>query len=324
MRALLALSAVLVACGGTDTIPTDTGADDGGSTATDTASADCTAAVSSSTLSDGAQDVYYRAPVSVVFTADAHAQATFTLRDAAGGEIPANATWSGDGLRADLAPVLTPGSAHTFTVEVCGATTTASFTTSALGTPLTVAPADLVGRTYVFGLDAATITEPALLNNFRSMLTAPILLSVASADATSISWIGALGLRGTTAGTYDQADLPTWDFPAADFSTSPYFSASAASIVLSYPAGDIPVSDFHVAGVFAADGESLEEAVVTGFADMRNVVVSGQPVCTLLSGFGVPCAACDDGELSCLDIVAESIHASYVPGLVVEPVAATR
>jgi hypothetical protein len=63
---------------------------------------------------------------------------------------------------------------------------------------------------------------------------------------------------------------------------------------------------------------------VTGFADMRNVVVSGQPVCALLSGFGVPCAACEDGEVACLDIVAEDIHAEHVPGLVVDPIAPTR
>ena len=327
MRALLALSALLVACGGSDKIPTDTG-DDGGATDTATSTTDCTATVSSTTLQDGAQDVYYRSPVSVVFTADARAGAAFTLVDASGAAIPVDASWSGDGMRADLAPVMTPDSAHTFTVDVCGATTTVAFGTSALGTPLALDVGELVGRTYVFGLDSATITEPAALNTFRGMLTAPILLGVEAADATSISWLGALGIRGSTAGTYVQADAPTWDFPAADFTATPYFSAGADAIVLGMATGsgtvEIPVTDFHVEGVFAADGESLEEAVVTGFADMRNVAVSGTPVCNLLSGFGVPCAACGDGEVACLDIVAENIHAAYVPGLVVDPVASTR
>ena len=327
MRAFLAVSALLVACGGTDKIPTDSG-DEGGATDTATSSADCTATVSSTTLTEGAQDVYYRTPVSVVFTADAHTDAVLSLVDAAGAAIPVNATWSSDGMRADLAPVMTPDSAHTFTVDVCGATTTVSFGTSALGTPLAVDTSALVGRTYVFGLDSATITEPAALNTFRGMLTAPILLGVEAADATSISWLGALGIRGTTAGTYVQAEAPTWDFPAADFTTAPYFSAHSDAIVLGMATSggtvEIPVTDFHVEGVFAADGESLEEAVVTGFADMRNVLVSGNPVCNLLSGFGVPCAACEDGEIACLDIVAEDIHAAYVPGLVVDPIASTR
>lgn len=325
MRFLMAL-ALLAGCGEQDGLDKDTSGGD-----LDTANGDvveCSLALLSTTPEDGAGDVYYRDPLVVSFDGgDASADATISLADAAGTDVPATATWGEGGVQATLDVVLQPLTTYTLTVDVCDATTTSTFTTSELGTPLTVASADLQGRTYVFRLSEADITEPAFLDVIAdSYLNVPLLLGITAADDTSIDLLGALGDLNDD-GSYSQ-DLAqtTWDFPAADFTTSPFFFAQAEYIVLSYQGTPIPIEDFTIEGTFTADGTEIVKGRATGLGDSRELgsMIFGDDdpaaICNLAEDQGVYCVPCADGGPYCLEIVAEDIVATWEEGLVVTAV----
>ncbi len=327
---LLSLVSLLVACKDetVKTDPTDTGVVDTADTSdsTDT-SVPCEVGVISVSVDDGETDVYYRDTFVVSFSGDGQAAgASLTLTDASGASVPADVTWSEGNVQASVSAVLDATATYTLTASVCGADTTRSFTTSTLGTPMTMEAGDLVGRTYVFRMSESTITQPPFLNALRSQLSVPILIGVTQADASTVTLLGGLGeLRND--GTYRQyLGEPTWDFPAADFTENPYFEAQSARIVLAYAGADIPVENFTLSGTFTSDGSTLAEAIVTGLGDTRNMgALVSQPdnpgaVCGFAEAAGVPCEPCADGEPYCLFIVAEQIDATYVDGVTVVPV----
>ena len=194
--------------------------------------------------------------------------------------------------------------------------------TSSLGSPLTVAPEDLLGNTYEFRLsNDAEITEPAFLDVMAaSYLNVPLLFGVSAVDATSLTLIGSLGTQADD-GSYSQDVGDVWHFPACDFSTAPFFSTVADLITLTYNGTDIPIEQFTLEGTFAPDGSSIEHGVATGNVDSRNLgPLVGQPdepgaICNLASDLGVKCVPCADGEPYCLYMVAEQISAEMAEGL---------
>ncbi len=317
----------LVACGDdTKSTDTDTGAvtDD---TASDTSVVDtsvpCEVTVGNASIAEGAMNVYYRDTLTLSFSGDAVAAgAVVAIRDASGADASAALSWSEGNVQASFALTLAPSTPYTLHAEVCGVTTDIPFTTSSLGEPLTGAAEDLVGHTYVFRLSDSEITDPRFLDALAgTYLTVPLLITVTMADASSIDLLGALGeLRDD--GTYRQLrGETTWDFPVADFSAAPYFSASAERIVIPYAGIEIPVEDFTLSGTFTSDGTELAEAIVTGLGDSRDMgALLGQAddpnaMCSLAAAAGVECEPCGDGEPYCLHIVAEEINAQYLPGV---------
>ncbi len=319
--------AALVACGDdTKSTDTDTGAvtDD---TASDTSVVDtsvpCEVTVGNASIAEGDMNVYYRDTLTLSFSGDAVAAgAVVAIRDASGADASAALIWSEGNVQASFALTLAPSTPYTLHAEVCGVTTDIPFTTSSLGEPLTGAAEDLVGHTYVFRLSDSEITDPRFLDALAgTYLTVPLLITVTMADASSIDLLGALGeLRDD--GTYRQLrGEPTWDFPVADFSAAPYFSASAERIVIPYAGIEIPVEDFTLSGTFTSDGTELAEAIVTGLGDSRDMgALLGQAddpnaMCSLAAAAGVECEPCGDGEPYCLHIVAEEINAQYLPGV---------
>jgi hypothetical protein len=331
-KLLLPSLALLLACKDdtSKTRPEDTGGtvDTADTADTDTGSSDCTVTTESTSVRDGATDVYYRDTFTVSFTGDARAAgATVSLTDASGTAVTVESTWSEGNVQTSLSGVLAPETDHTLTVSVCGVDTVVNFRTSALGSPLEGEPSMLVGQTYVFRLSDSEITQPRFLDAVAgTYLTVPILVSVVAADASSIELIGSLGELQND-GSYRQVPRePTWAFPAADFTAHPYFEASADRIVLAYAGIDIPVEQFTLSGTFSADGTFLEEAVVTGFGDSRNMgALLGQAdnpdaMCDLAEAAGVTCTDCADGAPYCLYIVAEEIDAAEVPGVSITPV----
>jgi hypothetical protein len=330
--ALLPLLVTLVACKDetVKTDPTDTGAIEDTADTADTVdtSTGCEVAFSGVNVTNGATGVYYRDTFVVSFDGDAEAVgATVTIADGNGAAADTAITWAEGGVQASVTGVLRPETTYAMTVSVCGVDATTSFTTSSLGNELTLAPADLVGDTYVFRLSDSVITQPRFLDAVAdSFLTVPILITVAAADESSIELLGALG-ELLNNGSYRQySGEPTWSFPAADFTESPYFEAAADRIVLPYAGIDIPVEDFTLSGTFTADGSSLSEAIVTGLGDSRNMGAllgqEGNPnaMCDVAAAAGVSCEPCGDGEPYCLYIVAEQIDATQVPGVTVTPV----
>lgn len=319
--------AALVACGDdTKSNDTDTGAvndDSGGDSGAVDTSVACEVTVGNASIAEGDMNVYYRDTLTLSFSGDAVAAgAVVQIRDASGADMAGVSSWSEGNVQASFALVLEPSTPYSLHAEVCGVTTDLPFTTSSLGTPLAGAPTDLMGHTFVFRLSESEITDPRFLDALAgTYLTVPLLITVTSADATSIDLLGALGeLRDD--GSYRQLrGEPTWDFPIADFSASPYFSASAERIVIPYAGIDIPVEDFNLSGTFTSDGTELAEAIVTGLGDSREMgALLGQAddpnaMCSLAAAAGVECEPCADGEPYCLHIVAEEINAAYLPGV---------
>jgi hypothetical protein len=322
--ALLALAACPAP--GDDKPIDDTGPfsdDDTGDTDTDTdTDVPCEASVLSMEPLDGATAVYYRDPLIVSFEGDG-SSAAFTLTDAGGVETSFDAAWTEGGVQAELATVLAANTTYTLTVDVCGATSSSSFTTSSLGAPLTVTPEELLGRTYVFRLSEADITQPSFLDIVASSyLTVPLLISVTASDETTIDLIGGLGELEND-GSYTQlTSEETWDFPAGDFSAQPYFEAYAESIVITFSGIDIPIEQFHLSGTFTADGSRIERGVGSGLGDSRNMgpLVMREAddygaICEIAAAAGVECEPCSDGEPYCIYIVAEQITAEWEEGL---------
>lgn len=296
-------------------------ADSGGETDTP-----CLAAVIALTPADGATSVYYRDTYTVAFDTDGSA-ALIEVRDAAGVAAPTSITWSEGNVEAFVTADLYPSSPYTLHVELCGVTSEATFVTSDLGTPIIEGPGSLVGHTYMIQLSEADITTPAVLEALAAeYLTVPLLFDVTQSDESTITFLGGLGEQNDD-GTFSQIDgLPTWDFPAGDFTSSPYFATRADYITLMYGEYAIPIEEFTLDGVFTSDGSQILEGHATGKADTRNMAeLLAQPadnyaaLCDLAGSLGVYCEACLDGEPYCLYIAAEQIEASYQPGLTLTP-----
>ncbi len=324
--ALLAPLGLLVGCDdgklNEDTDDTDIGNDSGDPDTADTDTGPCEATVLSMEPADGATAVYYRDPIVVSFENDG-SSATISLADAGGAPVTFDTTWANGNVQAELSTVLAADTIYTLTVEVCGETTTSTFTTSSLGAPLTVSQEELLGRTFVFRLSEATITEPAFLDFVASSyLTVPLLISVSAADDTSIDLLGGIGEHEND-GSYTQVmDEETWDFPAGDFSEQPYFEAYAEYITLSYNAILIPIEQFNLSGTFTADGTAIQRGVASGLGDSRHMgplvgrdADDYSAVCEIAAGAGVECEPCADGEPYCIYIVAEEITATWEEGL---------
>jgi hypothetical protein len=328
--ALLAALGLLAGCPAEDkdngTDDTAIGTDTDGDTA-DTDSGPCESTVLSLEPADGATAVYYRDPIVVSFEGDG-SSADLSLTDAGGAEVPFETEWTDGNVQAFLTTVLDAESTYTLSVDVCGAASSASFTTSSLGAPLAVGAEDMVGNTYVFRLSDSTITEPAFLDLLASSyLTLPLLISVTAADETSLDLLGGVGELEND-GTYTQViSEETWDFPAGDFSEQPYFEAFAEYITLSYNGILIPIEEFHLSGTFTADGTAIERGVGSGLGDSRYMApLVGRDagdlaaVCEIAAGAGVSCEPCADGEPYCIYIVAEDITAVLQDGLTLTPV----
>jgi hypothetical protein len=311
-----------------DTADTDIGTD---SDTDDTADTDthgtCDAAVLSTTPANGATAVYYRDGIEVSFDDDG-SLAAITLVDADGAEVPFTTTWTEGNVQAQLTTVLEANTTYLLSVDVCSVITTAEFTTSSVGEPLAVSPSDLIGRTYVFRLSDAEITDPAFLEFVAATyLTVPLLIAVTASDDTTLDLIGGIG-EAENDGTFSQVlTEETWDFPAGDFSQQPYFEASAAYITLGYDGIPIPIEGFHLSGTFSADGTSIEKGVASGMGDSRYMgPLLGRDaddygaVCEIAAGAGITCEPCSDGEPYCLNIVAEEVNAVWEDGLVMEEV----
>lgn len=311
--------------GDTDTHTGDDSGDDTGDT-----NLPCTVTVTGTEPEPDAVDVYYKGIVEVTFDGDAvAAEADIDVLDGSGYPVLQDVAWSDGNLVAYVRPELQPNSAYELVARVCDTTTSVRFQTGPLGEPLTDGNASLVDRTYVFTLADAKITEPAFLDALAGQyLTVPLLFNVTAADDTTIDFLGALGYFDPSDSQYYQVDLPTWDFPAGDFTESPYFTAQADYITIMYDTIPIPIEGFYLEGVFTADGASILEGRATGKGDTRHMApLINQPedaysaVCEFAALAGVYCEDCADGEPYCLYIVAEDIQAAYVPGLSVVEIA---
>lgn len=250
------------------------------------------------------------------------------LQDAAGNRIDTTLAWDETGLRAvvDWNGDLEASTDYVLTVTDCNGTTEVPFRTSALGTPLTIEPADLVGRTYLLDLVGADWHEPPLLGSIiSSFFTAPVLLGVVYADPSRIDVVGAPGYIDNLGQIKQDLGAATWDFPMANFSDAPFIDLTAPRIELVYDDGceaRVPVTDFVLQGTFSADGTSIGGAVLSGIGDSRYLgclLGDDDPaaVCNLAAPLGVECQPCggDPEERYCLYIEVRDLEGVMLPEL---------
>ena len=290
----------------------------------DSGSGSCGVHLTSLDPADGGVGVYYRDPITLSFDGDASA-ALIEVRDPSGTAAAMAPTWSDGNVQVTLAGVLAPSTSYTIHVELCDVTTDSAFMTSDVGTPLAVGNDELVGRTFSFAIADAEITEPSVLEMFDDgALVAPLGFEVEQADDSTLTLLGALcAFDGGE--TVQVSDMDTWDFPAADFTQSPYFETATDYISLDYLGYPIPLYDFAFSGNFNADGTAIVKGRVEGLVDTRslgplfNLDDSPDAVCVLAGDVGVYCTPCpSDSEEYCLFVVGEDITAPWVEGLDIE------
>lgn len=304
-------------------------ASDGGSSSDGGGSSDggaeCTVAVTDTEPESGETGWYWRDRYEVTLDG-ATDDASFTLTSSGGTDIPLSEEWSEGGLQVVLTPGvgMTGDETYTLSIDVCGTTTDVVFQTSSYGLPLESDPSALVGNTYFFDLPGATFVQPvgvgALLATF---LDVPILLGVTNATSSEIDVLGAQAERNSSdEWVQDMAQL-TWDFPAGPFDESPYFSADAAEVVITYSFGgdvyEIPVYNFHIEGTFTADGSMIGGGIALGKGDTSNMGpmlgLEDKPeaLCGYLGDLGLECEDCGDGSMTCITLEAWFPEAPLMP-----------
>ena len=235
-------------------------------------------------------------------------------------------TWSAGNVQVAVHPVepLEGDSAYTLHVELCGQTSDVTFSTAPYGSPVDESAGALVGNTYAFDFSQAEILEPEELGSFVSAyLTEPLLVGVASADASLIGLVAAQG-QGDGGGSYEQAGGEVWIFADADFTTNPYFAAEAESIEIAAGDVSIPIEAFALDGTFAPDGTSIGGGHAEGWADTREMGallgIGDEPsaFCDFAVIMDVTCSACADGEPYCMSIEIAFDEAALVEGVTIE------
>ncbi len=271
---------------------------------------------------DGSTSAYWRADIEFELDDPDETGPTITLTQ--GDTEVSGTTWISEDLETvyftpDTA--LTPSTSYTATLSYCTGDAPISFTTSDLGDDV---EADLVGNTYLIDLTSARFVEPAGVGELiGEFVTMNVLVGVTAVDDSTITMMGALSVEG---GTDQDFCTPTFDFPAADFSESPYFAVVADEINLSVAGYEIPLQDMEVSGTMASDGSYFGGAVLAGMVDARDIVEmidevdSWEDACNLTASFGAPCIACDDAIEACLALRADQIIAEQNSGQTLEVV----
>ncbi len=270
----------------------------------------------------GTDDWYWRsapwAQAATVF------QEAYELRvvDSFAAVTPGEQRWSGTAVRYDLGEPLQPLTDYVFEVTDCDGKEAVPFTTSDYGLPLTIPPAALKERTYVYDLTTADWVEPKDFGSVISLyFTNPILIGVQWATEDTVDLIGTMGGISTSGEFTQLSTLPTWNLPATDFNDRPYFAASADKITVRAEGVDIDLYDFEITGTFSADGSRIGGTTITGLGDTRNmgelIGQKGEPeaLCELAATWSVICEPCPDGSSYCMRLTALGAEGTHVPDL---------
>jgi len=289
----------------------------------------CTADINDVDPADGSTGWLYRDVLTVEFDEIPEFDSVrLELVDDAGTEVAFTTEWNEEhSLEVYLTAELTGSTTYILTAG-CKNEVSTTFQTSVYGASMDVENADLIGNTYELDLPGANFTEPpavgALLGSF---LTAPLLANVEAADAESLTLRIAQGYWDDEGNVFQNPYETTYPFPAADFTSAPYFAADTERIDIAYGDSNIPIENMHLEGTFAPDGSSMGGAWFGGLVNTSEMapllelgsVDEPDVICEYLSVFGLSCEACGDGTPYCLYIEAHFGDARLVEGMEFDP-----
>jgi len=310
MRTILpVLTLALVACG-KDTDSTE-----------DSGDAGCEVEVRQTYPADGATDFYYKGTIE--FQLNKADETAVISIDGVDGE-----SWLND--RNDVVyfqPTddLAPNSSYTATLSYCTGEPAISFTTSALGETVSES-VDLTAFTYSLDLQSGRVIVPegvgAVLQDY---LDFQILVQPTSVENDQIEILGAIP-DDTDASHQSYCD-PSIPFPAADFSSAPYFQFGPQSTTIDVADMSITIDELMISGTFSADGSWFGGGSLAGEVDTRPLVPllfpeeeNDNAICEFIAGFSVACIPCagDESIPYCLQIEAVDLVAESTGGEVVE------
>ena len=267
-----------------------------------------------------AADVYYLSSFSVELT-DPDETATLTLTDSAGAEVAGEVSVDDDTLTFAPTAALAPSTSYNLNVSYCGSEEPAviPFTTSALGTALDGGNESIVGKTYAVDISSGTFVEPAGVGDLiGGLLENKILIGITSVENDLMGIRGAISDGATT--DQDMCTETLEEFPAADFTTSPYFEIPKEDVTLSVAGFTATIYGLEVTGTFSSDATYFGGGTLQGELDARQILPllgdagldaeTPEEVCGLLLGFGVSCVPClSDNEPLCVRLSVERLIA---------------
>jgi hypothetical protein len=173
----------------------------------------------------------------------------------------------------------------------------------------------LEGKSYAINLADATITKPPGVGSILlTLVTVPVILLEVTSVGASLEMMGAMADESGTAQNYCSA---SFDFPPADFSGAPAFTAGPTDFSFTVQGSTLILHNLSIAGTFAVDGSYYDHGTLEAIIDLREVEAgfpdlgyTADQLCELVAGFGAPCEPCTDTELYCLTLAAESIVAA--------------
>ncbi len=262
-------------------------------------------------------DAYYLNPIEFHLSKPHDDDATITVQGVNG-----TTEWNDDRTTAYFHhDGLAPSTSYSATISYCRGDATVNFTTSDLG----IAIADesgLVGRAYSLDLSSGRVVVPEGVGAaLAPYLEFEILVSVKDLTGTDLTITGAIG-DDDNPGTQDYC-TPTFDFPAADFTGSPFFQLGPQRTEIAVAGYEVTIDDLLISGTFSSDGSYFGGGVLSGLIDTRPLVGlvfddedDENAICDFILGFGVSCVTCPDGsgdfclELKAVDLVAEDSGAT--------------
>ena len=301
-----------------DTTPKDTAA--------------CTVELESTFPVDGAADVYHRAPMEFHLNDDdPTAYATLTGPE---GEVAGTSTASENQETIYFTPgePLLPETAYSARLDACFGTVDIVFQTSELGQPRSASP---IGQAYLVDLTQARFTEPeAIAGVIGQALRFDVLLGVSDlTDGESIHTSLAIAVEGSDPTEQDYCSATT-DFGEGDFTGDPWFHLGPLDATFNLSDHDVVIRDLEISATFSPDATSFGGGQLGGridtrenvalFQEMVSTVTDGDTACDALAAFGVVCGDCGDGQIYCMNLVADSITAPSVDGLALETVEQAR
>ncbi|MCB9761605.1 MAG: hypothetical protein H6739_17305 [Alphaproteobacteria bacterium] len=184
-----------------------------------------------------------------------------------------------------------------------------------------VVDSPLVGKVFLLESRTGRIVEPPGVGSIlESYLEGSLLVEVVQVRTTQLD----LRVAPVSQDNPREQDLCSATAELTFTYAEPRFSFGPQDLSYTHDGDVIAAQGVTVQGGFAAGLEGIRDISAAGLVDTRPMVdrveEGGEPdaICQIVSGFGVACEPCADGETLCLqmeviDLVAEETDATLIP-----------